>query len=584
MPVPPPSMTSYRPVIRGDNGVAMASHPAAALAGLDILRQGGNAIDAGVAVGLALNVVHFIECGFLGVAPTIIYLADRGEVTTIDGLGVWPKAATLEYFQEHHPNGVPWEAVAALTPAAADAWFTALSRFGTMTFSQVVAPAIKLAEGGFPAYRYLVYRMQSQHQGYRRWPTTAEIYLRNGRVPRVGEMLYLRDMAITLRHLASIEEAHRGRGREAALEIARDFIYKGEMAQAIVSLCQSQGGFLTMEDLAEYRVRIEPPVRVDYRGYQVYTCGPWSQGPVLPQALKMLEGYDLQAMGHNSSSYVHTITQALNLAFADREQYVGDPAFVDVPIEEMLSDAYLGRRRSLIDPDRAWPAMPPPGDPRSGMATMPGAAQSPAEALAQPTNAESSGTSYFAVIDRQGNIFSSTPSEGNNNGGAVIPGTGLVMSMRGYQSKVETGHPASIAPGKRPRLTPMPGLVLRDGRPVMAFGGHGGDHIPQGMLQLLLNVVEFGMDSQQAVEAARFYSYSFPSSGLPVFYDPGTVRLEGRIPEDVVGDLRRRSHIAEMYPDWWEGSGLYGMIIRDPATGAMEGGADPRGEAYAVGY
>ena len=584
MPSPKSTMTSLRPVIRGANGVVVASQPHAATAGLDILRQGGNAIDAGVAVGLALNVVHFHDCGFLGVAPTIMYLADRKEVTTIDGLGVWPKAASLEYFQQHHDSKVPWEAVAALTPAAADAWFTALARFGTMSFAQVAAPALALAEGGFPAFRYLAYRMEAQYEGYSRWPSTAAIYVPEGRAPRIGEMIYQKDVAATLRRLASIEEAHQGHGREAAMMAARDFVYKGELAEAMVSLCQSQGGFLTMEDLAQYHVRIEPPISVNYRGYDVYTCGPWSQGPVLPQALKMLEGYDLTAMGHNSAPYVHTITQALNLAFADREEYVGDPAFVDVPIDAMLSDAYLERRRMLIDPHRAWPAIPPPGDPRKGTATMDGRARSPSEVLAQPQDGESSGTCHYGVIDREGNIFSSTPSEGLNNGGAVIPGTGLVMSMRGYQSKVQEGHPASIAPGKRPRLTPMPGLVLKDGSPVMAFGGHGGDHIPQGMLQTFLNVVEFGLDPQQAVEAPRFYSYNFPSSGIPVFYDPGTVRLEGRILAKTVEGLRERGHVVEMYPDWWEGSGMYGMIIRDPNTGVMAGGADPRSEAYAVGY
>ena len=329
-----------------------------------------------------------------------------------------------------------------------------------------------------------------------------------------------------------------------------------------------------------------PPVSVNYRGYDVYSTGPWGQGPTFPQALKILEGFDLASMGHNSAEYIHTLSQALNLAFADREQYVGDPDFVDVPIDELLSAEYLARRRSLIDPDLAWPGTPPPGDPLNGKATLNGAPQSPHEA-AVPVGAarvSGGGTSFFAVIDRNGNIFSSTPSEGTKNGGPIIPGTGLAFSLRGSQSKLTDGHPASVAPGKRPRLTPAPALVMRDGEPVMALGAHGGDHIPQGTLQLLMNVLEFGRDPQEAVEEPRFYSYNFPSSNTASKYEPGMLRLEGRIPDEVAEKLEQKGHTIERYPDWWEGSALYCVITRDPTTKVLQGGADPRCEAYAMGY
>ena len=586
MPVPGTTMKSYRPLVQGTNGVVVACHPSAAMAGLDILRRGGNAIDAGVAVGLALHIVHADDCGLLGVAPTIMYLADRKEVTTIDGLGVWPKAASVEYFKRHHDGKLPEGILRALTPGAADTWFTALARYGTMTFAEVAGPGISLAEDGFPMYRYFADRLRNTFDLYNRWPTSAEIFLPGGRAPVVGEMFFQNDAASTLRQLAGIEEAHSSEGRERALSAARDFLYKGELAEKIVSFCQQQGGLLTLEDLAEYRVRIEPPVTVSYRGYDVYTCGPWCQGPVFPQALKILQDYDLPAMGHNSVDYIHTVNQALNLAFADREQYYGDPVFVDVPMDEMLSEPYLRERQTLIDPDRAWPGMPPPGDPRRCMAILEGAAPSASDAVAgAPTEEQDSGgTSYFAVIDKDGNIFSCTTSEGMKMGGAVIPGTGLFLSLRGVQSRVREDHPASIAPGKRPRLTPAPALVLRDGQPVMAIGAHGGDHIPQGTLQLFLNVVEFGRDPQEAVEEPRFYSYSFPSSAYPNADQPGVMRAEGRIPIEVTDALRERGHKMERYPDWWEGSGLYGVITRDPDTGVLQGGADPRCEAYAVGY
>ena len=586
MPVPGTTLKSYRPLIQGTNGVVVSSHPSASNAGLDILRQGGNAIDAGVAVGLALNVVHVDDCGFLGVAPTIMYLADRKDVVTIDGLGVWPEAASVEYFQRQHGGQLPEGILRALTPGAADAWITALARYGTMRFADVVEPAITLADQGFPMYRYLADRLEMSFDRYNRWPSSAEIFLPGGRSPAVGEMFFQKDVAATLRRIGAVEGAHRDQGRESALMAARDYVYKGELAESIVSFCREQGGLLTLDDLAKYRVRIEPSVMVNYRGYDVYTCGPWCQGPVFTQALKILEGFDLGAMGHNSAEYIHVITQALNLAFADREQYIGDPAFVDVPMSELLSEAYLQERRKLIDPERAWPVMPPAGDPRKCVATLEGSLQSALEAVGvQGTGGHhSGGTSYFAVIDKFGNMFSCTPSEGMKMGGAIIPGTGLFLSLRGVQSRVKEGHPASIAPGKRPRLTPAPALALRGGEPVMSFGAHGGDHIPQGTLQLFLNVVECGRDPQEAVEEPRFYTYSFPSSSYPNADEPGMMRVEGRIPQEVIEALRQLGHTVERYPDWWEGSALYGIITRNPQTGVLQGGADPRCEAYAVGY
>jgi gamma-glutamyltranspeptidase / glutathione hydrolase len=585
VPVPGTTLTSLRPLIQETNGIVVASHPSAAMIGLDVLRRGGNAIDAGVAVGLALNVVHAHECNFLGVAPTVLYRADRREVVSIDGLGVWPKAVSLEYFQQQHGGKLPPGMLRALTPGAADAWFTALAQYGTMTFGEVAAPSITLAEAGFPVYRYLATAIQTAPETYRRWPGNAAVFLPAGHPPARGALLLQKDLAATLQQLVAVEDAHRTQGRVQALQAARDMVYKGTLAEKIVSFCQAEGGLLTLEDLAAYQVRCEPPVTVRYRGYDVYATGPWGQGPVFPQALKLLEGFDLPAMGHNSAAYVHTVIGALNLAFADREHYFGDPAFVDVPIDALLSEAYLRERRRLIDPDRAWPELPPPGDPRSCRATLDGAPHTPVGTVAGQGQAADggAGTSYFGVIDRHGNMFSCTPSEGAKSG-PIIPGTGLAISLRGSQSKVTPGHPAALGPGKRPRLTPAPALVLRDGQPVMVLGGYGGDHIPQGTLQVFLNLVEFGLDPQEAVEAPRFYSYNFPNSGYPYVYQPGVMRAEGRIALQVVESLRQHGHTVEPLPDWWEGSCLYGMITRDPRTGVLQGGADPRGEAYAVGY
>ncbi len=586
MPVKGTTLTSYRPLMQGVNGMVAASHPSAAMAGLEVLKNGGNAIDAGVAVGLALNVVHVDDCSFLGVAPTVIYLADRKEVVTVDGLGVWPKAASVEYFRKNHKGAIPPGVLSSLTPAAADSWLTSLSRFGTMTFGQVASTAIDLAGKGFPMYRYLAGRFKTAFNQYNAHPSTAEIYLPGGRAPEQGEMFYQKDLAATLSTIADIESYNAGNGREAALKAARDYIYTGDLGRRIVAFNREMGGLLTQEDLAGYHVQCAPPVTVNYKGYDVYSTGPWGQGPTFPQALKILEGFDLASMGHNSVEYIHTVNQALNLAFADREHYVGDPDFVDVPIDAMLSEKYLAGRRTLIDPDMAWPGTPPPGDPRNLSATFVGAPQSPRDAANPVATAGVSGggTSYFAVIDSHGNIFSSTPSEGTKNGGPIIPGTGLAFSLRGTQSKLDDNHPASVVGGKRPRLTPAPSLVLREGEPVMALGARGGDHIPQGTLQLLLNVLEFGRDPQEAVEEPRFYSYNFPSSNWTSRYEPGMLRLEGRIPGEVAEGLRQKGHTIENYPDWWEGSALYCVITRNPETGVLQGGADPRCEAYAIGF
>ena len=586
MPVPGTTLTSFRPLMQGTNGMVAASHPAAAMAGLDILRKGGNAIDAGVAVGLALNVVHVDDCSFLGVAPTVMYLADRKEVVEIDGLGVWPQAASVEYFKKNHDGQLRPGIFNSLTPAAGDAWITALSRFGTMSFGEVAGAAIDLAGNGFPMFRYLAGRFVTAFEAYSAHPSTAEIFLPNGRAPKQGEMFYQKDLSATLAKLAEIESVNKRKGREAALQAARDEIYTGELGRKIVAFNQEMGGLLTEDDLARYHVKVGTPVTVNYKGYDVYSTGPWGQGPTFPQALKILEGFDLASMGHNSPEYIHTVSQALNLAFADREQYVGDPDFFDVPIKELLSEEYLSQRRSLIDPNMAWPGMPPAGDPRGRKPTLNGGPLSPKDAAVPVATAgpTGGGTSYFAVIDRDGNIFSSTPSEGTKNGGPIIPGTGLAFSMRGTQSKVDDSHAASVAPGKRPRLTPAPALVLRDGEPVIALGAHGGDHIPQGTLQLFLNMLEFGRDPQEAVEEPRFYSYNFPISGWPSKYEPGMLRLEGRISDETAESLRQKGHTIEMYPDWWEGSSLYCIITRNPETGVLQGGADPRCEAYAVGY
>jgi gamma-glutamyltranspeptidase/glutathione hydrolase len=336
---------------------------------------------------------------------------------------------------------------------------------------------------------------------------------------------------------------------------------------------------MRMEDFAAFSIKFEPTVKAKFNGIEVHACGPWSQGPVLPMALNILKGYDLLAMGHNSPVYIHVVTEALKLAFADRHQHFGDPNFVNVPIKGLMSDAYAAHRRGMIRPDRAWPGMPPAGDP----ATL---VNLPHQWMPPPQSEEAPGpgdTTYVCCIDRHGNAFSATPSDGSNNS-PLVPGVGILCSGRGTQSWAEPGHPSSVAPGKRPRLTPSPALAFRNGKVLMPFGTPGGDVQPQAMLQVFLNVNVFGMAAQSAIEAPRFANYSFPGSFEPHDYFPGRLYLEARIPKATGGELAQLGHKVYWWDEWTWLAGAPCTIVVDHRTGVLHGGADPRRPAYVLGW
>ena len=502
-----------------------SGHYLATAAGFRILEQGGNATDAGVAAGIAINVTLPQWTGFGGVAPIIIHDAASGETVSISGLGRWPRAASIDYFNSQHGGDLPGGVLRTVTPAAADAWLTALRLYGTMTFEEVVTPALEIAEQGFPIPATLQSALArtgdsliGDSDGDGRWPSTAAVFFPGGRRPDVGDILVQKDLARTFRRLIEVERDHSGQGREAALQTARDFFYKGEIAEEMVSFIQGQGGLLAMEDLAAFSVGVDTPPSIDYKGIQVYACGPWCQGPVNLQTLQILEGFDLKGMGHNSTAYAHTVLEALKLAFSDRETYIGDPDFVNVPMDGLLSKSYAAERREAIDPERATSAMPIPGDPwpHMGMPASNGHRKRP-DAVAGGLPAD---TSYACVIDRWGNAFSATPSDSLGTS-PIVPGLGFIVSSRGSQTWLDPEHPSALAPGKRPRLTPNPALAMRNGKPLMPFGTPGGDVQPQSMVQLFLNVFEFGMDVQQAVEAPRFSTWSFPNSFWPTPITPG---------------------------------------------------------------
>ncbi|HYZ39472.1 MAG TPA: gamma-glutamyltransferase family protein, partial [Stellaceae bacterium] len=515
------STTAHRPTIAVTKHAIAAGHYLAATAGFDVLQAGGNAIDAGCAAGIALGVVQSDLVDVAGVAPILIYSAEKREVVTVAGLGPWPKALDPQFFQREHGGRIPKGVLRTVVPAAPDAWITALRRYGTMSFGEVVAAAIRLARDGFPMYPLMADSLKRHEADHRAWPSTAAIFLPNGRPPEVGEVFRQTDLAASLQYMADEERAAASRGRDAGLEAARGAFYRGDIAHKIVAFMKEEGGLLSAEDLAEYHSPVGRPERRRFGDLEVFTCGAWCQGPVLLQTLALLEGTDLAGLGPNSADYIHLLTEALKLAFADREVYYGDPAVIDVPLATLISSEYAAERRKLIRPDRAWPEMPPPGDLGREAARF-------RASLGEP-NPEPD-TSYVCVADRWGNLFSATPSDGSY-GSPVVPGTGLIPSNRGSQSRPDPRHPAGVAPGKRPRLTPNPALAIKSGEQFLPFGTPGGDVQTQAMLQVLLNLFVFGQDVQSAIEAPRFATYSFPSSFAPFDYYPGRLALESRIPE-----------------------------------------------------
>src|SRR5919202_1825842 len=353
-----------RPTVRGRRYMISAVHYLATMGGLQVLERGGNAIDAGVAAGLCINVVQPQLAMFGGVAPIVVAPAS-GEPVQISGLGRWPRAATLDLYRRKYGDTMPGGLGRTVTPAAPDAWLTALAEYGTRSLADALAPALDLAEGGFPLGPELQRAISNAARpggAFERWPSSAEAFLPDGRVPDVGEVYRQPLLARTFRRLLDAEARARGYRRER-IYAARDLIYRGEMAREIAAFHQANGGLLTENDLAEFRVTLEPPPRSAYGDCEVLTCGPWCQGPTLLMALNLLEGLDLRAMGRGSADYLHTVLEALKLAFADRDRYFGDPDFVDVPLAGLLFKEYAAARRALLRPNEAWPGAPPAGDP-----------------------------------------------------------------------------------------------------------------------------------------------------------------------------------------------------------------------------
>jgi gamma-glutamyltranspeptidase / glutathione hydrolase len=563
-----------RPVLRGVNHMVSAGHYLAAVAAFEVLEAGGNAIDAGVAGGIALSVVQSELVNFAGVAPIIIREAGSGTVKSISGLGWWPRAMTATLFRDRHGSQIPHGLLRSVVPAAPDAWILALRRYGTLPFGEVASAAIRLARDGFVMYPLMAELIATFADEYARWPSSASIYLPGGRAPRVGERFVQSDLAGTLQYMADQEAAAAAGGREAGLVAARDAFYRGKIAHAIAQFHAENGGLLTLEDLAEYASEIEDTPSVSFQGVDVHGCGAWCQGPSLLQIFRMLQTGNVAAHGHNTADYLHVFVEIVKLAFADRHAYLGDPRFVSPPVERLLSEPYAHERLSRINPRRAYRGLPVEGgyvDPHLPLTPEPRDDPTP----------PSLDTSYICVVDRWGNCFSATPSDVSYDT-PVIPGTGLAGSSRGSQSWADPGHPSSVRPGKRPRLTPSPALAVgRDGR-IIPFGTPGGDVQAQAMAQVLMNLLVFGMSPQQAVEAPRFASYSFPDSFEPHDFYPGRLHLEAGIGQAVGAELEARGHDVNWWPDltWRAGA----VCLIDSHGGLHAGAADPRRPCYAIGW
>ncbi|RMF21504.1 MAG: gamma-glutamyltransferase family protein [Deltaproteobacteria bacterium] len=593
-PVPYTDRTGKpRTLVVASRYAAVTGTPWATEAAMAVLRRGGTACDAAVAGLLAINVTHGEAASFAGVAPAMYYDARSGRVRSYIGAGTAPAAATIERFRSRGFDQVPqFHIWAQLVPASPDVIVALLSDCGRMTFAQVAHSAVRLAREGFPVhavmYRNLDLSLLERIGFAWKLPYNVEVYLGGQwwRPLYLHDRIRFPDLASTFERLAAVEHAVLATGgtRLEALAAVRDAFYRGPIARQILEFHRREGGLFQPSDLADYRGGWEEPLVGRFGRYTIYGNGTWSQGLMEPLALAILDGIDLRALGHNTPRYIHVVTQALELAFADREAYAGDPAFVDVPLDTLLSPEYAATRRALMTP-RAFGPLPPPGEIHPRLARAHSTAAGSARRSAGPARRSSldrrlgQDTSQVVVVDSDGNALVMTPSDFPMT--PMVPGTGINLGNRMTQFRLDPDHPSSLAPGKRPRITPHAVIVFRDGRFFMAYSTPGGDVQPQALVQVFLNMVVFGMDVQQAISAPRFYTQSVPSSFYPHQAKPGHLRIEADLYDDVAEALSGMGYNVEHAPKWDKDFGAVGAIVAD--GGRLLAGADPREETTAAG-
>jgi gamma-glutamyltranspeptidase/glutathione hydrolase len=548
--------------------------------------KGGNAVDAGVAAMFAGSVVEYSHFGFGGEAPILIRTKD-GKVHALAGVGTMPKLATAEFFRQRRlqpgeilappePGGlkgiIPVAGLMpALVPSMVEAGLVALREYGTKSFAEIATPAIELADGT-PVDEMRAGSIERSRRFFELWPTSKRVFMPNGRAPLPGEIFRQPDLARTLRSM--VEAEHKalaaGRNRAEAIDAVHDYFYRGEIARKIDAFSRDNRGLLRYEDMAEFRLQPEEPVSTSYRGYQVYKPGFWSQGPSMLEALNILEGYDLKAMKYNSAEYLHTLAEAMKLAYADRDTYYGDPKFAKIPMERLLSKQYAAERRKQIGQMASMDFRP------GKINGAPGLHPSQSEIVRVKIDdiLMASDTTCIDAMDKDGVVFSTTPS------GAWMPSviagdTGIPLTERAQSFLLVSGHPNELAGGKRPRVTLSPTLVTQDGKPAIALSTPGGDNQEQSLIQVLFDVIEFGMNAQEAVEAPRFQTRHLVSSFDNHAMNPGDLLLDERILPAVALELADRHHKIGTRSRW--ASGAAPVLIRILPDGAVEAGADPYG-------
>jgi gamma-glutamyltranspeptidase/glutathione hydrolase len=544
-----PAYKSGRSAILAPNGMVATSHPLAAQVGLDVLRQGGNAVDAAIATSAAMGVLEPTTCGIGGDLYALVWDAKTQKLYGLNASGRSPGKATLQYFRDKKLKEIPTSGPLSWSvPGCVDGWDELRRKFGTRSFKQLLAPAISYAENGAPVPEVIAGYWRSVER--MKDPGMRETFLipdgMGGlRSPRVGDVF---------------KNPHLARSYRLIAEQGRDAFYKGEIAAKIVALSDRVGGLFTLKDFADHKSEWVEPVKTSYRGYDVWEIPPPSQGIAALQMLNLLEPYDLKKLGPNSPDYWHLLVEAKKLAFADRARYYADPHFAQVPVQELISKEYAAERGKLIDAKKALTDVPA-GDPKLS----------------------TSETIYLCVVDKDRNCVSLIQSNYSGFGsGLAAPGTGFGIQNRGCLFALDDNHANKLEPGKRPFHTIIPAMVTKDGKPWFTFGVMGGDMQPQGHVQVLVNIIDFGMNVQQAGEAPRVeHVGSATPTGTLGRPNGGTIRAEPGIPEEVVKELTARGHTVERVRV--NGGGYQGILI-DPRTGMLHGGSEPRKDGAAVGY
>ena len=566
-----------RPVIRGKHAAVSSMKPEATRAAENILRAGGNAFDAAVAGQAVLALVDPAANGIGSDAEILIYDAKTRQPYSINAEAPAPKLATIEWYNKNNGGKIPTNdgLLSGSIPGTVDAWYILLDRWGTMSFEKVLEQAIEIAENGFPLPANLARNLASSKLA--KYPTSKKVY--QSKRYTEGELFKNPDLARTLRKLVEAEKQNTSKGRHAALKAARDRFYKGDIAQTMAKFSEQNGGLFRYEDFANYTAKVETPVSTDYRGYRVYKNKSNTQGPAELILLNILEGYDLKAMGHNSAEYIHTSAEALKLAFADREKFLGDIDFINIPFEGLLSKEYAADRRKLIDPNHASLEMRPGNPQKFVKGSQAALFQDPVVNL--DGNASHDGdTSYIAIIDDNRNMIGFMPSLHSGWGtGVVMADLGFIFNCRGDYYSLVPGEANALVPGKRPRSTLATTLIMKDGQPYGVMGSPGADDQLMRTVQTLLNMVDFGMNIQQAIEAPRWSTRSFPASPFPHTMYPGDLAVESRIGEKVQQALIAKGHKLRVNGPW--SMSEMAVIVIDPKTGVLHAGADPRNDAYA---